>query len=97
MRSPIGLGQKQGTASQNLILDPRTPWNSALAFIETKYSACDTRTLLHHNGIFYGWNGTHYPPIDPDTIRSELYHFLDSADCVTNGGNPLHSRRPVDE
>src|SRR6516225_771359 len=100
MRSPIGLGQTQGTASQNLILDPRTPWNSALAFIETKYSACDTRTLLHHNGIFYGWNGTHYPPIDPDTIRSELYHFLDSADCVTNGGNPLPfaptSRRVTD-
>jgi putative DNA primase/helicase len=93
MRSPIGLGV-------NLILNPRTPWNSALAFIETKYSAGDTRTLLHHNGVFYGWNGTHYPTIDPETVRSDLYYFLDSADCMMNGGTPLPfaptSRRVTD-
>jgi putative DNA primase/helicase len=89
MRSPIGLGRKQGTEGHNLILDPRTPWDSALAFIETKYSAGNTGTLLHHNGAFYGWNGTYYPRIDPETIRSELYYFLDSADRIIHGGNPL--------
>ena len=100
MRSPIGLGRKQGTESHNLILDPRTPWDSALAFVETKYSVGDTRTLLHRNGVFYGWNGTHYPEIDSETIRSQLYYFLDSADCITNGGTPLPfaptSRRVTD-
>src|SRR5262249_4401350 len=54
-----------------------------------KYSAGETRTLLHQGGIFYGWTGTHYPTIDPDTIRSEVYYFLESADCITKGGNFL--------
>jgi putative DNA primase/helicase len=89
MRSPIGLGIKQSTAGHNLILDPRTPWDSALAFIETKYSAGETRTLLHQGGVFYAWSGTHYSIIDPDTIRSEVYYFLDSADCITKDGNLL--------
>ena len=100
MRSPIGLGIGQSPAGHNLILDPRTPWNSAFAFIETKYSVGDTRTLLHHNGVFYAYNGVHYPTIDSDTIRSELYYFLDSADCVTKSENLLPfaptSRRVAD-
>jgi putative DNA primase/helicase len=86
MRSPIGLGS---TASHNLILNPLTPWDSGLAFIETKYTAGETRTLLHQDGVFYGWTGTHYPTINPDTIRSEVYYFLDSADCMTKDGNLL--------
>ena len=47
MRSPIGLG----AAGQNLILDPRTPLNSAFAFTETKYSHEGTCILLHHGGV----------------------------------------------
>jgi hypothetical protein len=89
MRSPIGLGIKQSTAGHNLILNPGTPWDSGLAFLETKYSAGDTRTLLHQGGVFYGWTGTHYPTIDLETIRSEIYYFLDSADCVTKDGDLL--------
>ena len=100
MRSPIGLGRKQATGSHNLILDPRTPLNSAFAFIETNYYVEDTRTLRHHSNDFYGWNGSYYPKIDVETIRSELYYFLDSADCIMNGGPPLPfaptSRRVTD-
>jgi len=100
MRSPIGLGRKDGAESHNLILDPHTPLNSAYAFIETKYSDGDTCRLHHHGGVFYGWNGIYYPTIDPETIRSELYFLLDSAECITNGGNPVPfaptSRRVTD-
>jgi putative DNA primase/helicase len=100
MRSPIGLGINQSTAGHNLILDPRTPWDSALAFIETKYSAGEIRTLLHHGGVFYGWTGTHYPTIDSGAIRSEVYYFLDSADCITKDGDELpfapNTRRVTD-
>jgi hypothetical protein len=61
-----------------LILDPATPLNSALAFIETKYSVMDKFTLRYHAGEFFGWTGTHYRSIDAATIRAEIYSFLDS-------------------
>jgi putative DNA primase/helicase len=62
-----------------LILDPSTPWNSALAFIELKYTVGGIRTLHHHAGVFYRYTGTHYAEFDADAVRSEAWHILDSA------------------
>ena len=69
------------SAPKNLILDPSAPYNTALAFVETKYSNQSTRALHHYKGEFFYWTGTHYRPIETDAVRAEIYDLLDSADC----------------
>ena len=66
-----------------LLLDRGTPFNTAFAFIEINYTTADTCTLRHQSGELYRWTGTHYTRVDSDSIRSELYSFLDGADHVT--------------
>ena len=65
------------SAPKNLILDPSAPYNTALAFVETKYSNQSTRALHHYKGEFFYWTGTHYRPIETDTVRAEIYDLLD--------------------
>jgi putative DNA primase/helicase len=78
----------------DLILDPGTPLNTARAFLELKYSIEEIRTLYHQNGAFYRYKGTHYTEFENDGLRSELWHFLDSADCESNTG-PIVPFRPT--
>jgi len=70
-----------------LNLDRGIPLNSALAFIEMNYMTENTRTLQHSSGEFYFWTGTHYRKIDDDTVRSQVWYFLDAANHVTQSGN----------
>jgi putative DNA primase/helicase len=80
------------THATNVVLDPHTPFNTALAFIETEYSKGKIRTLHFYRGEFYAWTGTQYCRKDADAIRSEVYRFLDSADCVDKQGQTVSFR-----
>ena len=62
-----------------VVLDPGDPLPSARQFLERKYTRHDERTLHHHAGVFYGWNGNCYPEADNAAIRAELYQFLEGA------------------
>jgi putative DNA primase/helicase len=73
-------------APDDLILDRRTPWNSALAFLELKHSPGGLRTLHHHAGVFYRYTGTHYAEVDSDAMRSIVWPFRDSAECESDKG-----------
>jgi putative DNA primase/helicase len=80
------------SAPKNLILDPSAPYNTALAFVETKYSNQSARALHYYKGEFFYWTGTHYLPIETDTIRAEIYDLLDSADCPDKKGSLMPFR-----
>jgi putative DNA primase/helicase len=73
----------------NVVLDPTTPYDSALAFIEMKYSNPSAQALRYYQGEFFHWTGTHYMTIDIDTIRAEIYDFLDTADCPDKQGGTI--------
>jgi putative DNA primase/helicase len=70
----------------NIELDPTTPLNTAYAIVETRYTTQDIRTLHYHCGDFFRWTGTHYEPVDSNTMRAYVYDFMDSADCPAKNG-----------
>lgn len=67
-----------------LILDPRQPLLSARAFLVRRHTTADIRTLHHHRGEFFTWDGTAYRMVDDAEIRAELYEFLDFARLQPN-------------
>jgi putative DNA primase/helicase len=69
-----------------LVLNPADPLPAARKFIERRYANGTLRTLHHHAGIFYEWNGRCYVLADPETIRSEVYVFLETASRLNSKG-----------
>jgi putative DNA primase/helicase len=65
-------------------IDPSDPYAVALAFLIAESYADGQRTLHHHRGVFYAWNGSAYLEITKDEIRSWLYAFLDR--CIAGAG-----------
>ena len=74
-------------SAPDLELDPAAPLTTAKLFIERHYTTDRLRTLQHHAGVFYTWNGRCYEPADPQLIRSKLYSFLDAAKRRDSNGN----------
>jgi putative DNA primase/helicase len=54
-----------------------------------KYSNPSAQALRYYQGEFLHWTGTHYMTIDIDTIRAEIYDFLDAADCPDKQGGTI--------
>jgi putative DNA primase/helicase len=69
-----------------IVLSPDDPVASARKFIETSYTNGVDRTLHHHAGEFYTWDGARYPVADVAAIRAQLYAFLDAAVRSTKDG-----------
>lgn len=80
------------SSAGNVVLDPLTPYITAHAFIEIKYSNPTAHTLHYYQGEFFHWTGTHYHTIDIATIRAEIYDFLDAADCPDKQGGTIPFR-----
>ena len=77
-------GEEAGDGEANrvgdrLVLNPSAPLVSARSFVESNYTLNGRQTLHHHGGDFYSWSGSHYPPVDKNTIRADIYNFLDGA------------------
>src|SRR5215470_15597368 len=72
-----------------LNLDRGIPLDSARAFIEVNYTVKGARTLQHYSGEFYCWTGMYYRKIDDDSIRSQVWYFLDSANHVLKSNIPV--------
>ena len=70
-----------------LVLSPGSPLLSAQAFVLTNYTHEKRKVLVHHNGAFYSWCGTHYPELSEQTLRSKLYAFLNEACQWINKGD----------
>ena len=59
-------------------------------FIARRHTDQGLRAIQHNAEIFYGWQAERgvYAEMSEDHVRSELYDFLESAKCWTQGGKP---------
>jgi putative DNA primase/helicase len=74
-------------AATPLVIDPGAPLDIARLFLTRKHTVGQIRTLHHHRGAFYAWNGTSYPEAEEASLRAELYEFLDQ--CVRGDARPF--------
>ena len=64
-----------------IVVDTGAPYKTAKLFLDRVFTADEKRTLHHHHGAFYRWNGSAHPEIVETELRSQLYAFLDQ--CFT--------------
>jgi putative DNA primase/helicase len=74
-----------------LVIDTGAPYTTAKLFLNRFFTEDEKRTLHHHRGAFYRWDGSAYPDIVEEELRSRLYAFLDQ--CFTR--DPKGESRPV--
>jgi putative DNA primase/helicase len=80
------LFRNSTTALATLIIDPGAPFDTARLFLASKHIVDSSRTLHHHRGSFYAWNGKCYPEAEEAAIRAELYRFLDQCVAASKPG-----------
>jgi len=68
---------RAAVAAQPLILDRNDHLASARSFCERRWP-----TLLHHNGDWLAYENGAYCELEVETVKSELYHFLENAMVV---------------
>jgi putative DNA primase/helicase len=81
-----------GEAVQVRVIDTKAPFATAKLFLEN-YASGGARTLNHHRGAFYAWNGRAYLERADGELRSEIYPFLDQSFSADSKGN-LSSVKP---
>ena len=69
-----------------LELDPSHPYETAKKFVTINYTLDEESTLIHFQGDFYKFGGTHYTELSWDQLKSEIYAFLDSANTRNKDG-----------
>lgn len=72
-----------------LVLDPGDPLPAARIFLDRRYTRDRSRTLLHWAGEFYAWNGARYEAADLQSIRGEIYGFLEAAHRPAGKGHSV--------
>jgi putative DNA primase/helicase len=73
--------------AQKRILDTKAPYDTAKFFLNNFVTLGDSRTLHHHRGSFYRWNGRAYLEKADGELRSEIYPFLDLSFVKDQKGN----------
>jgi len=61
------------------VIDTKAPYSVAKLFLDKFVTRVDARTLHHHRGAFYKWNGRAYLEKADGELRSEIYPFLDQS------------------
>jgi putative DNA primase/helicase len=69
-------GPKAATA---FILDPRDPMQAARALVAAHFVNDDHRLLHRHRGTFWSCETNHYVLADQETVRAEVWRFLEGA------------------
>jgi putative DNA primase/helicase len=76
-------GRPKGDGAR-LVLSPSAPLNSAREMVRRAYLHPECRTLHHQQAAFYCWRGTHYAEAAHETIRADIYAFLDGATRIVD-------------
>src|SRR5262249_50213065 len=71
----IALGRETGA----LVLDPRNPMQAARALVAARFVNDDHRLLHRHRGTFWRFQVNHYAFADQETVRAEVWTFLEQA------------------
>jgi putative DNA primase/helicase len=62
-----------------LVFNPRDPLPTARRFVGLFYQREAGRTLFHHRGGFYAWDGSAYTEVAETELRARLYDMLGKA------------------
>jgi putative DNA primase/helicase len=62
-----------------VILDPRDPMQAARALVAARFVNDDHRLLHRHRGTFWRFQASHYAFADQETVRAEVWTFLEQA------------------
>jgi putative DNA primase/helicase len=69
-----------------LPIDPSAPYDVAQLFLRSEFTAGEHRTLHHHRGAFYAWNGVNYPDVEKTDVKATVYAFLDRCRLAGRSG-----------
>jgi hypothetical protein len=61
------------------VLDPRDPMQAARALVAARFVNDDHRLLHRHRGTFWRFQVNHYAFADQETVRGEVWTFLEQA------------------
>jgi putative DNA primase/helicase len=96
MDEPFSVSVLRKKREQNkaaIILDPRDPMQAARALVTTRFVNDDHRLLHRHRGTFWRFNTNHYTLADQETMRAEVWTFLEQAQR-RGQGNKLMPFKP---
>jgi putative DNA primase/helicase len=73
-------------ASGALVLDQKDFMGNARVVVDRSFTGPEGLVLRHSAGVFYQHRETHYAEAEDNTVRSELWEFLDRARTTTRNG-----------
>jgi putative DNA primase/helicase len=76
-RVPPLTPNEERLAGVRIIPPPTDPMGVARAFVEDVYDDDRSCRLLHHRGLFYAWEGTHWSEGEARGVRASLYKWLE--------------------
>jgi putative DNA primase/helicase len=69
-----------------VLLDPKDPMATARKIVAKRFTTAEgIRTLWRHRGTFWLWTGSYYRLADDETLRAQVWAFLETA-IRRNGG-----------
>ena len=68
--------QSRVSAPDEIIIKPRAPYETAQIFCQHRAGQAN-KALVRYRSTWYLWTGTHYRKLDTETVRAELWAFLD--------------------
>jgi hypothetical protein len=71
-----------GAKAKEVALPSEMPCDIAKHFVVDRYTAAGLRTLLYWQEQFWCWRDNRWCTMDPDTMRSQMYRYLDGAKVV---------------
>ena len=71
--------QNGATAAGGVVLDPRDPMQAARALVAARFVNDGHRLLHRHRGTFWQFQANHYALADQETVRAEVWKFLEQA------------------
>jgi putative DNA primase/helicase len=71
--------QNGSEAPTALILDPHDPMQAARTLVAARFVNDDHRLLHRHRGTFWRFQANHYALADQETVRTEVWKFLEQA------------------
>jgi putative DNA primase/helicase len=71
-----------------LVLDPRDPMQAARALVAARFMNDDHRLLHRHRGTFWRFQENHYVLADQETVRAEVWQFLENAQRIGDKNRP---------
>jgi P4 family phage/plasmid primase-like protien len=83
--SGITAGKKESRFAGK-ILDPANPMRSARAMAQAKYITEHGRILHRHRSTFWWWTGSYYQLIDDETLRADIWQYLENAHTRSKDG-----------